>query len=35
MDADVGNQRKILENATEQLNVQYMGANERVLSWGR
>ena len=34
MAADGGNQRKILEKVTEQLNIQYMGANERVLSWG-
>jgi len=34
MDADGSNQRKILENVAEQLNIFYTGGNERVLSWG-
>ena len=34
MDADGSNQRKILENVTEQLNIIYEGGTERVLSWG-
>jgi hypothetical protein len=35
MDADGTNQRKILGNITEQLNIFYEGGNERVLCWGR
>ena len=34
MDADGTNQRQILEDVTEQLNIYYTGGNERVLSWG-
>ncbi len=35
MDADGSNQRRILENATDSLNIQYNGVNERVISWAR
>jgi hypothetical protein len=35
MDADGKDQRKILENVTEQLSIFYEGGNERVISWAR
>jgi hypothetical protein len=35
MEADGSNQRKILGNVTERLDIFYEGGNERVLSWGR
>jgi Tol biopolymer transport system component len=35
MDADGSNQRQILENVTEQLDIFYEGGNERVISWTR
>ena len=34
-DADGGDQRQILENVTQQLNIYHTGGNERVLSSGR
>jgi Tol biopolymer transport system component len=34
MDADGSDQRKVLENVTESLEIQYVGAYERVISWG-
>jgi dipeptidyl aminopeptidase/acylaminoacyl peptidase len=35
MDADGSDQRHILENVTDGLDIQYNGANERVISWTR
>jgi len=34
MDADGSDQRQILENVTDQLDIQYNGVYERVISWG-
>ena len=34
MDADGSNQRKVLENVTASLDIQYTGVYERVISWG-
>jgi TolB protein len=34
MNADGSNQRKILEEVTQQFEIQYHGENERVISWG-
>ena len=34
MNADGSDQRKILGNVTEGLNIRYNGVNERVISWG-
>jgi cell division septation protein DedD len=34
MNADGSDQRKILENVTDQLDIQYDGVYERVISWG-
>ncbi len=34
MNADGSNQMKILENVTDQLDMQYNGSYERVISWG-
>ncbi len=34
MDADGSDQRKVLENVTESLEIQYVGVYERVISWG-
>jgi Tol biopolymer transport system component len=35
MDADGSNQRKILENVTEALEIQYTATYERVISWAQ
>jgi TolB protein len=35
MDADGSDQRQILGNVTDRLDIQYNGANERVISWAR
>jgi len=35
MNADGSNQRRILQDVTDGLNIQYNGVNERVISWGR
>jgi dipeptidyl aminopeptidase/acylaminoacyl peptidase len=34
MDSDGSDQRKILANVTDDLEITYQGANERVISWG-
>jgi Tol biopolymer transport system component len=34
MDSDGSNQRKILANVTDKLEIVYRGVNERVISWG-
>jgi len=35
MDADGSNQRKILDNVTDSVDIQYAGVYERVISWGQ
>jgi len=34
MDADGSNQRQVLENVTDALEIQYTATYERVISWG-